>query len=157
MPPLAFLKAATKAFRELAGRFGFALDPEAWVDSLTVGERQQLEILRLLWLEARVLILDEPTTGISRPQKEKLFATLRILASQGMTPNEIAEAMVLPASLRRSFPNRGYYGTTKHNAKAVYQYYFGWFDGDPAHLDPLPPEEAYPEGAGAPRRRLRRS
>ena len=67
--------------------------------------------------------------------------TLR-LASQGMTPNEIAEAMVLPASLRRSFPNRGYYGTTKHNAKAVYQYYFGWFDGDPAHLDPLPPEEA---------------
>jgi len=67
--------------------------------------------------------------------------TLR-LASQGMTPNEIAEAMVLPASLRHSFPERGYYGTTKHNAKAVYQYYFGWFDGDPAHLDPLPPEEA---------------
>jgi len=67
--------------------------------------------------------------------------TLR-LASQGMTPNEIAEAMVLPASLRRSFPERGYYGTTNHNAKAVYQYYFGWFDGDPAHLDPLPPEEA---------------
>jgi alkyl sulfatase BDS1-like metallo-beta-lactamase superfamily hydrolase len=66
--------------------------------------------------------------------------TLR-MASQGMTPNEIAEAMVLPASLRHSFPNRDYYGTTKHNAKAVYQYYFGWFDGNPANLDPLPPEE----------------
>ena len=63
------------------------------------------------------------------------------MASQGMTPNEIAEAMVLPDSLSRPFPNRGYYGTKKHNAKAVYQYYFGWFDGDPAHLDPLPPEE----------------
>ena len=63
----------------------FALDPDAYVDSLTVGERQQLEILRLLWLGARVLILDEPTTGISQPQKEKLFATLKTLAAQGMT------------------------------------------------------------------------
>ena len=52
---------------------------------LTVGERQQLEILRLLWLGARVLILDEPTTGISASQKEKLFATLKKLAEQGMT------------------------------------------------------------------------
>ncbi|MEI6875140.1 MAG: ATP-binding cassette domain-containing protein [Spirochaetota bacterium] len=78
-------RAATKAFRELAGRFGFDLDPDSWVDSLTVGERQQLEILRLLWLGARVLILDEPTTGISLPQKEKLFATLKKLATEGMT------------------------------------------------------------------------
>ena len=50
-----------------------------------MGERQQLEILRLLWLGARVLILDEPTTGISALQKEKLFATLKKLAGQGMT------------------------------------------------------------------------
>ena len=64
--------------------------------------------------------------------------TLR-LASQGKTPSEIAEAMVLPESLRRSFPNRGYYGTPKHNARAVYQFYFGWYDGNPANLDPLPP------------------
>jgi linear primary-alkylsulfatase len=67
--------------------------------------------------------------------------TLR-MASQGMTPRAIAEAMVLPESLRHSFPNRGYYGTAKHNAKAVYQFYFGWFDGNPANLDPLPPEAA---------------
>ncbi|MCK7478932.1 MAG: ATP-binding cassette domain-containing protein [Candidatus Moduliflexus flocculans] len=61
--------------------FGFTIDPEAYVDSLTVGERQQLEILRLLWLGARVLILDEPTTGISAAQKDKLFATLKQLAA----------------------------------------------------------------------------
>jgi len=67
--------------------------------------------------------------------------TLR-LAAQGMTPGEIAETIELPASLRASFANRGYYGTTKHNARAVYQFYFGWFDGNPAHLDPLPPVEA---------------
>jgi len=76
---------AAREFRELSGQFEFGLDPDGYVDTLTVGERQQLEILRLLWLGARVLILDEPTTGISQPQKEKLFATLGKLASQGMT------------------------------------------------------------------------
>ncbi len=76
---------AIREFEELADRFDFSIDPEAYVDSLTVGERQQLEILRLLWLGARVLILDEPTTGISLPQKEKLFATLKKLVEQGMT------------------------------------------------------------------------
>lgn len=78
-------KAAEKDFRQLAEKFDFSLDPQTFVDTLTVGERQQLEILRLLWLGARVLILDEPTTGISLPQKEKLFATLKVLATQGMT------------------------------------------------------------------------
>ncbi|MBI3737452.1 MAG: ATP-binding cassette domain-containing protein, partial [Chloroflexi bacterium] len=72
-------------FKRLAAQFDFSLDPDSYVDSLTVGERQQLEILRLLWLGARVLILDEPTTGISAIQKAKLFETLRKLAVQGMT------------------------------------------------------------------------
>ncbi len=66
-------------------KLGFSLRPEAHVDTLTVGERQQLEILRLLWLGVRVLILDEPTTGISALQKEKLFAALRLLAQEGKT------------------------------------------------------------------------
>ncbi len=73
------------------------------------------------------------------------------LALHGYTPREIAEHLELPESLRTSFPNRGYYGTLKHNAKAVYQRYFGWYDGNPANLDPLPPTEAgakYVELAG---------
>ena len=76
--------------------------------------------------------------------------TLR-LALHGYTPREIAEQLELPESLSGSFPNRGYYGTLKHNAKAVYQRYFGWYDGNPANLDPLPPAEAganYVELAG---------
>jgi simple sugar transport system ATP-binding protein len=77
--------AVSQDFCELQKQFGFSIDPNAYVDSLTVGERQQLEILRLLWLGARVLILDEPTTGISALQKEKLFQTLRLLAEQGKT------------------------------------------------------------------------
>ncbi len=67
---------------ELGARFQFDLDPDAEAASLTIGERQQLEILRLLALGAQVIILDEPTTGISAPQKVQLFATLRRLAEE---------------------------------------------------------------------------
>jgi alkyl sulfatase BDS1-like metallo-beta-lactamase superfamily hydrolase len=67
--------------------------------------------------------------------------TLR-LANDGATPREIAETLELPESLARFFANRGYYGTVRHNAKAVYQNYFGWYDGNPANLDPLPPVDA---------------
>jgi len=67
--------------------------------------------------------------------------TLR-LAAKGHTPKEIAELLELPEPLNSNFSNRGYYGTTKHNAKAVYQGYFGWYDGNPANLDPLPPVDA---------------
>ena len=66
--------------------------------------------------------------------------TLR-LANQGATPREIAEQLELPPQLAQQFANRGYYGTLRHNSKAVYQFYFGWYDGNPASLDPLPPAE----------------
>ncbi|MFC2153579.1 ABC transporter ATP-binding protein [Actinomycetota bacterium] len=69
---------------ELRDRFGFTFDVDSPARTLTVGERQQVEITRLLWLGARVLILDEPTTGISADQRELLFATLRELAADGM-------------------------------------------------------------------------
>ncbi len=78
-------KEKIKEFQAFQTRFGFSLDASAYVDTLTVGERQQLEILRLLWLGARVLILDEPTTGISSQQKERLFNALNILAGEGKT------------------------------------------------------------------------
>ncbi len=78
-------RAVSAEINQLQTKFGFNIDLEVYVDSLTVGERQQLEILRLLWLGARVLILDEPTTGISASQKDKLFETLRILAASGMS------------------------------------------------------------------------
>jgi alkyl sulfatase BDS1-like metallo-beta-lactamase superfamily hydrolase len=64
------------------------------------------------------------------------------LANLGYTPIEIAEEVGLPDDLRTEFSNRGYYGTVSHNVKAVYQKYLGWFDGNPANLDPLPPSAA---------------
>ncbi|HET6595418.1 MAG TPA: ATP-binding cassette domain-containing protein [Anaerolineales bacterium] len=78
-------KEATQDLNLLQKEFGFSLDPESYVDSLTVGERQQLEIMRLLFLNARVFILDEPTTGISAAQKRKLFDTLKKLPEQAIT------------------------------------------------------------------------
>ncbi|MEL7157334.1 MAG: alkyl sulfatase dimerization domain-containing protein [Actinomycetota bacterium] len=62
-------------------------------------------------------------------------------ANQGLVPTEIAAELTLPAEFDQSHV-RGYYGTVSHNAKSVYTRYLGWYDGNPAHLDPLPPTEA---------------
>jgi simple sugar transport system ATP-binding protein len=84
--PLLFVrKSASRTIKTLAQRLGFQFDFDATVGTLTVGERQQLELVRLLWLGAQVLILDEPTTGISTVQRDILFAALRQLANEGKT------------------------------------------------------------------------
>lgn len=73
-------KAARAELEGLAARYGFALDVRAFIDTLSLGERQQLEMIRLLAGGAQFLILDEPTTGISAEQKEILFDSIRTLA-----------------------------------------------------------------------------
>ncbi|MFE5535367.1 alkyl/aryl-sulfatase [Streptomyces sp. NPDC056492] len=67
--------------------------------------------------------------------------TLRMI-NQGLTGPEIAEEMRLPPALERAWHTHGYYGSVSHNAKAVYQRYMGWFDGNPARLWAHPPTEA---------------
>ncbi len=69
----------------LAEAVQFHLDPDQVLENLTVGERQQLEFVRLLGRDAKVLILDEPTTGISEQQKASLFQALRQIRDQGHT------------------------------------------------------------------------
>ncbi|MBZ0321259.1 MAG: ATP-binding cassette domain-containing protein [Anaerolineae bacterium] len=83
--PFNFFMRRREAEADLLARckiLGFSLNPNAMVESLTVGERQQLEIVRLLSLGVRILILDEPTTGISAEQKSQLFQTLKNLARE---------------------------------------------------------------------------
>ncbi len=63
------------------------------------------------------------------------------LLNHGLTPTEIAEQLKLPPSLAGDWASRGYYGTLSHNAKAVYQFYLGWYDANPADLNPLPRAE----------------
>ena len=67
--------------------------------------------------------------------------TLR-MANEGLTRDEIAANFKLPNSLANTWANRGYYGSVSHDVKATYVLYLGWFDGNPATLDELPPEEA---------------
>lgn len=62
------------------------------------------------------------------------------LANHGETMLEIAEQVDFPAELGDRWCNRSYYGSVNHNAKAVYNLYLGWFDGNPSTLHPLPPE-----------------
>jgi alkyl sulfatase BDS1-like metallo-beta-lactamase superfamily hydrolase len=66
--------------------------------------------------------------------------TLRLI-NHGYRSAEIAERLALPKSLEREWHVRGYYGTFSHNSKAVYQRYLGWYDANPANLNPLPPVE----------------
>ena len=67
--------------------------------------------------------------------------TIRLM-NHGLTAAEIAEAIRLPASLDGAWHGRGYYGHIRHNVKAIYQKYLGWYDANPVNLDPLPPVES---------------
>jgi len=67
--------------------------------------------------------------------------TIRLI-NAGYTPREIADMIKLPNSLETYLASRGYYGDLRHNVKAVYQFYMGFYDGNPANLNPLPPEES---------------
>jgi len=63
-------------------------------------------------------------------------------ANMGHTMNELPDLVALPQSLGDQWAARGYYGSQSHNVRAVYNYYLGYFDGNPATLNPLPPVEA---------------
>ncbi|MDP1751046.1 MAG: alkyl sulfatase dimerization domain-containing protein [Reyranella sp.] len=62
-------------------------------------------------------------------------------ANMGYTMKELPDLVTLPASLVGHWASHGYYGTQSHNVRAVYNFYLGYFDGNPAHLNPLPPVE----------------
>ncbi|MEM9627927.1 MAG: ABC transporter ATP-binding protein [Pseudomonadota bacterium] len=77
----------TGAKRKIAGlveTFGLAVDPDAPVRSLSVGERQRVEILKALYRDSRVLILDEPTAVLTPGETEQLFRTLKALTADGL-------------------------------------------------------------------------
>lgn len=70
---------------QLATDFGLAIDVDAAVSRLSVGERQRVEILKALYRDARILILDEPTAVLTPVETEALFATLRTLVAKGLS------------------------------------------------------------------------
>lgn len=60
------------------------------------------------------------------------------LANQGVTPADLSNASFVPKGLQQDLSTHGYYGTFSHNLRAVYNYYLGWYDANPATLNPLP-------------------
>ena len=74
---------AHKRIIELGRRFGFEIDPEVKVGSLSVGWQQRVEILKALYRNARILVLDEPTAVLTPQETEEIFAVLRRLAAEG--------------------------------------------------------------------------
>src|SRR5580700_5880854 len=81
--PLLDLQRASEKLKELSNRHGLALDPAAEVGSLPIGVQQRVEILKLLYRDARILILDEPTAVLTPMEKDQLFAVLRKLREDG--------------------------------------------------------------------------
>lgn len=77
--------AMLKSVDETSRRFGFALDPAARVEDLTVGSQQKVEIIKVLYRGAQVMILDEPTAVLTPQECEDLFAVMRQLAAAGHT------------------------------------------------------------------------
>ncbi|HTW34451.1 MAG TPA: alkyl sulfatase dimerization domain-containing protein [Rhizomicrobium sp.] len=128
----------------LPARGALVRDSKAWADYLT-------ESIRLFAHQSDVMFAAH---GIPRFGTDEIVFFLANhrdaykylhdqsvrLMNAGFTGAEIAEVLELPDILRKQWFNRGYYGTMSHNAKAVYQRYMGWYDANPANLNPLPPE-----------------
>ncbi len=94
---------------ELAERYGFEINPDAMIADLSMGERQRVEILKLLYRDCRVLILDEPTAVLTPPEIDQLFAALRRMAADGRAIVFISHKMkeVLDLATEISILRRG--------------------------------------------------
>jgi simple sugar transport system ATP-binding protein len=83
--PFVDRRSAREHVAELAARHRLAVDPDARAGDLSVGVRQRIEILKALYRDARILILDEPTAVLTAPERDALFAVLKSLAEEGRT------------------------------------------------------------------------
>ncbi|NRP72948.1 Xylose import ATP-binding protein XylG [Ensifer psoraleae] len=77
--------AARQKLQGICSRFGLTVDPDARLGDLSVGEQQRVEILKALYNDARILVLDEPTAVLTNLESERLFSTLKYMAREGLS------------------------------------------------------------------------
>ena len=78
------VREGARRVRELSERYGLAVDPDAVIEDVTVGAQQRVEILKTLYREARILVLDEPTAVLTAQETAELFEVLRALRKDGV-------------------------------------------------------------------------
>ena len=146
----------------LPPRGALVRDSKAWADYLTesihlYGDRTDVMFVSHGW--PRWGTEEVATFMASHRDAYKYLHDQSVrLMNKGYTAEEIAEVIALPESLASKWYNRGYYGTMAHNSKAVYQRYLGWYDANPANLNPWPPEDAakrYVAAMGGPEKALK--
>jgi alkyl sulfatase BDS1-like metallo-beta-lactamase superfamily hydrolase len=132
----------------LTPRGALVRDAKAWADYLTealrlYGDRTEVMVTSHAWPRFGGARVRDFVASHRDAYKYLHDQTVRLM-NAGYTDREIAEQVRLPDALASRWFNRGYYGTMMHNSRAVYQRYMGWYDANPANLNPLPPAE---EGA----------
>ncbi len=139
----------------LPARGALVRDAKAWADYLTQSIRLYADKSDVMFAAHGVPRFggDVIKDYLSKHRDAYKFLhdqTVRLM-NNGLTGTEIAEELRLPDVLAHEWFNRGYYGTMSHNSKSVYQRYMGWYDANPASLNPLPPVAAgihYVEAVG---------
>jgi alkyl sulfatase BDS1-like metallo-beta-lactamase superfamily hydrolase len=130
----------------LTPRGALVRDSKAWADGLTesirlFGDVSDTMITSHGWPRFGGAVVRDFLAEHRDAYKYLHDQTVRMM-NLGMTGDEIAAKIALPPALAKDWFNRGYYGSMSFNSRAVYQRYMGWFDANPAHLEPAPPADA---------------
>ena len=130
-------KARYAAIREMAQKFGFEIDPEKKVCNMAVSEKQTLEIIKVLYYGAKVIILDEPTAVLTVQEIEKLFSVLRKMKEEGHSIIIITHKLneVLEISDRVAILRKGEYITTVNTRETDEQALTEWMVGRKVDLN----------------------
>ena len=114
-------RAIEERVAELSTRYGLAVDPRARIWQLSVGEQQRVEILKALYQDARILILDEPTAVLTPQEADALFETIRAMAADGRTVIFISHKLheVKAVADRVTVLRRGHSVATASTAEAT--------------------------------------
>lgn len=132
----------------LTPRGALVRDSKRWADYLTetlrlYGGKSEIMFVSHAWPRFGAARVDDFIASHRDAYKYLHDQTVRLM-NKGRTGAEIADEIELPKALSNRWFNRGYYGTMRHNSRAVYQRYMGWYDGNPAHLNQLPEEKSAP-------------